>query len=90
MGLFRGVRVKVLSGGPWGGPVYIEVVATGTRCSVGYGAASRIMVETGESIPEKGPEPEDSVEDRGEGHERRICRGRRARGHGWCFWRRNH
>lgn len=62
MGLFRGVRLKVLSGGPWGGPVYIEILPEGARCSVGHGAASRIMVELSDGVPAKISEPDEESE----------------------------
>lgn len=90
MGLFRGVRVKVLSGGPWGGPVYIEILPTGARCSVGHGAASRIMVVAGDGVPGKTPGPEAELQDRDEGREgiRRGWHRPGARGQGWRFWRR--
>lgn len=76
MGIFRGVRVKILSDGPWGGPVYIEILPTGARCSVGRGAASKIMVEVGECLSE----PEEGDE---------ICHKKhRIRGRGWYLWKR--
>ena len=89
MGLFRGARVKVLSGGPWGGPVYIEILPTGARCSVGHGAASRIMVEPADGIPVEIPGPE---ADHRDPEPVELCRRtNRARGLGraWRFWRRH-
>ncbi len=44
LGLFPGTKVKVISGGPFAGPVYLEVEPTGVRVSVGRGAASRVLV----------------------------------------------
>ncbi|MGC8895065.1 MAG: FeoA family protein [candidate division WOR-3 bacterium] len=86
MGLFRGVRLRVLSSGPWRGSVYIEILPAGTRCSVGHGAASRIMVEPVEPIPPKLLEDEPQDNDR---EPEMLCRRTtRARGRGWRFWRR--
>ncbi len=83
MGLFRGVRVKVLAGGPWGGPVYIEIIPTGARCSVGRGAASRIMVEAADGIPLNAPDPETDEEPES------LCgQTHKARGRAWRWWRR--
>ena len=45
MGLYRGVRLRVLSGGPLRGPVYVEVVGVGNRFSLGRGAADRVLVK---------------------------------------------
>ena len=44
LGLYPGTVVKVLSGGPFAGPVYLEVEPAGIRVSVGRGAASRVLV----------------------------------------------
>lgn len=86
MGLFRGVRVRVLSGGPWGGPVYIEVLPTAARCSLGRGAAARILVEVVDGVLPKTPLPEPGYHDEGSGE---LCRQtHRAMGRAWRFWRR--
>jgi ferrous iron transport protein A len=83
MGIFRGVRVKVLAGGPWGGPLYIEILPTSTRCSVGHGAASRIMVDVADGVPPNPTLPNEKP--------RELCRQTpKAAGRGWRFWRRRY
>lgn len=90
IGLFRGVRVNVLSSDPWGGPVYIEILPIGARCSLGHGVASGIMVRAGDGVSGKTPGSEADVQDHAEEHGR-ICRQKHRPGgcgRGWRFWRR--
>jgi len=46
MGLHSGDTVKVLSRGPFGGPVFIENLSTGAKLAVGRGIAFKIIVES--------------------------------------------
>jgi len=46
MGLHSGDRIKVLSRGPFGGPVFIENISTGSKLAVGRGIAYKIIVES--------------------------------------------
>lgn len=51
MGLVPGTVVRVLRRGPFGGPIEIEV--RGTSLALGYGLASRILVERRQETVEK-------------------------------------
>ncbi len=45
LGLHPGDTIRVLSVGPFGGPLYIENLTTGVRAAIGRGVAKRILVQ---------------------------------------------
>ncbi|MCD6087953.1 MAG: ferrous iron transport protein A [Candidatus Hydrothermae bacterium] len=45
LGLHPGDTIRILSIGPFGGPLYIENLTTGVRAAIGRGVARRILVQ---------------------------------------------
>ncbi len=45
LGLHPGDILRVISVGPFGGPLYVENLTTGVRAAIGRGVASRIIVQ---------------------------------------------
>lgn len=46
MGIYEGMRIKVVQRAPFGGPVLIEGVDSPVRVMIGYGMAQKIEIET--------------------------------------------
>ena len=45
MGIHPGDLVRVISAGPFGGPLYVENLTTGGKIALGRGIANKILVE---------------------------------------------